>query len=159
MLVPATAHADIFRCVDARGKTLFTDATCPKGTRTAGVTVSAPIDESREQQAGFGRQAAAAQLAQRRRADALEREVAELRSALASAQAEAQAAAVPQALPEPDYPPSTVIVVGGCKGRDCANHHQPGHGDGNRPGHGDGNHPKPSPNPPSRPNASLRPPT
>jgi hypothetical protein len=151
MLVPATAHADIFRCVDARGKTLFTDATCPKGTRTAGVTVSAPIDASREEQAELERQAAAAQLAQRRRVDDLEREVAGLRGALQSAQAEVQAAAVPQALPEPVDSPSTVIVVGACKGRDCANHHHPGHGDGN--------HPKPSPNPPSRPNASLRPPT
>ena len=175
MLAPAIAHADIFYCVDARGKTLFTDAPCPKGTRTSDVTVSAPIDHSREQQAELARQAAAAQLAQRRRADDLERENAELRGALESAQAEVQAAAAPQALPEPVYPPpSTIIVVGGCKGRDCANHH-PGHGDGNHPGHGDGNHsghgegnhpghgdanhPKPSPNPPSPPSASLRPPT
>jgi len=104
MLAPAIAHADIFRCVDARGKTLFTDAPCPKGTRTSDVTVSAPIDHSREQQAELARQAAAAQLAQRRRADDLERENAELRGALESAQAEVQAAAAPQALPEPVYP-------------------------------------------------------
>jgi hypothetical protein len=155
MLAPAIAHADIFHCVDARGKTLFTDMPCSKGTRTSDVTVSAPIDESREQRAELDRQAAAAQLAQRRRADELEREVAELRAALQSAQAEVQAAAVPQALPEPVDPPSTVIVVGACKGRDCANHHHAGHD----PGHGDGNHPQPSPNPPSRPNASLHPPT
>lgn len=36
LLLPATANADIIRCNDANGKTLYTDSACPPGTRAVG---------------------------------------------------------------------------------------------------------------------------
>lgn len=40
LLLPANAHADIHRCNDANGNTLYTDSACPAGTRAVATTAT-----------------------------------------------------------------------------------------------------------------------
>jgi hypothetical protein len=150
LLAQGVARADIYHCIKPGGGLLFTDLPCPPGTRANGVTTSpppVPFGEVERQRA------IDVQMAERRRIDQLEQEVAQLRAALQSVPAQA----APEAAYAPDeaypYPPeSGVVVVGRCRGRDCQHDDRPERG-------GDGPHHGASANPPSHPIASPRPPT
>jgi hypothetical protein len=157
LLGQGVAHADIYHCIKPGGTLLFTDSPCPPGTRANGVTRSpppVPLDEAERQRT------LAVQIAEEHRIADLEQEVAQLRAALQSPPP--QPAAEPAVVPEAEYvAPSGIVVVGGCQGRNCAPHRRREHdGDGGHREHdGDGGHHEPAANPPSHPNASLRPPT
>ncbi|HJY75845.1 MAG TPA: hypothetical protein VKE95_04400 [Burkholderiales bacterium] len=148
LLAHGVAHADIFHCVDA-GIHIYRDSPCPSGTRTAGITVSTPV-EPRARQDEVPRieyeRVVAQQTDGLRRIEDLEREVAELRTALQSVQVAAAPAVAAEAaypalpvqqptyvavpVPEPVYttlPAPVVIVQGGCQGRGCGHHRYPDH--------------------------------
>jgi hypothetical protein len=148
LLAQSVAHADIYHCVKPGGTLLFSDSPCPPGTRANGVTKSpppVPLDEAERQRA------LAVQIAEEHRIADLEQQVAQLRAALQSPPP--QPAPEPAVVPEADYvAPSGIVVVGGCQGRNCAQHRRAEHD-------GDGGRHEPSANRPSHPNASLRPPT
>jgi hypothetical protein len=148
LLAHGVAHADIFHCVDAGGVHVYRDSPCAAGTRTAGVFVSAPVEQRGAQDEGL------------RRIEELEREVAELRAALQSM----QVAAPPVPAQEPEYPSvpvlvpvspaapvqetvypaiPVVIVPGGCYGRACGHHRHPSHDrDDHRPVRQGGDNPQ-----------------
>jgi hypothetical protein len=151
LLAHSTAYAEVYRCVAANGRTLFTDSPCPKGMRTTDVTraprpctTPACIEQAREQQAQLEQQlAAASQLAELRRIQELEQEVAALRASLQSAQsAPAPEAVQPQVYPgEEALYPGVVMLGGGCVGRGCRPH-RPADRDGDGHRHSDGDHRK-----------------
>src|SRR5262245_11531456 len=101
LLAHGVAHADIFHCVGT-GIQMYRDSPCPTGTRTAGVTVSAPVEQRSRQDEDLRNEyerVAAQQVEGLRKIQELELEVAELRTALQSM----QVAAVPAAVQEPAY--------------------------------------------------------
>jgi hypothetical protein len=67
LLTAGTVHADIFRCSDAAGKTLYTNFPCPGGTRTINTLpspqacTSSECDERRERELTEGRDRARAE--------------------------------------------------------------------------------------------------
>jgi hypothetical protein len=145
LLAHSPAHADIFHCVEG-GVHHYGDSPCPAGTRTAGITLSAPVEQRGRQDEDLRNdyeRVVARQAEGARRIEELEREVAELRTALQSMQVAAAPAAfqepaypVPQPVyvtvpvPEPVYttlPAPVVIVQGGCQGRACGQHRHPSH--------------------------------
>lgn len=141
-VVAGAAHADIFHCVDRNGRSAFRDTPCPEGTRTYGVTYAPAEQPAPEPQRPTPEELA--------RIHELELEVAQLRAWLQAAQAAPVAPAVVQPAPvqeaalEPVYPAvPVVIVVPGCRGRDCKPNHYPHHdGDGHHHGahENDGHH-------------------
>jgi hypothetical protein len=134
-----TAYAEVYGCVAANGRTLFTDSPCPKGMHTADVTREPrPQPQAQLEQ----QQAAATQLAELQRIQELEQEVAALRASLQSAQA--QPAPAPEAVQPQVYPgdeavyPGVVVLGGGCAGRGCRPHRPDDRdGDGHRRSDGD----------------------
>ena len=124
-LVHGVAHADIFRCVDQDGKTLFSDSPCPQGMRTTDVTSDPPVCAKEEcaQREGLRREDAERQreledrFAASRRIESLEREIENLRSAQSTP---AQSAPIEEVVEQPIYPTYIIpLVRGGCNGRAC----------------------------------------
>jgi hypothetical protein len=131
LLAYSAAHADIFRCVDRTGRSLFTDRPCPPGSRTVDVTTAAKICGSDDclQRA----ERATAQAQERRRleleqlaalsAEQERRMRAEQEVQRLAAELSARDAAVPDpvAAAEPYIAPGYVIYLppGTCVGSGC----------------------------------------
>ena len=136
LLVHHTAHADIFRCVDAAGNALFTDLLCPSGTRTTDVTTAVQVCGSADCERRLERDYQEAQERRRREQEQLailkeerrrrEEEDARL-EALQSREAVAPEPVAPVESVDPGYP----IIVGvpwwNCVGVRCfpRPHHSP----------------------------------
>ena len=146
LLLTASAHADIFRCSNAEGKTLYTSFPCPDGMRTINA-MPAPqscgtddCNQRRERELADARERArmereqlAALTAERHRRGIEDQRLAEMRY-----EAELRNEAASQAAEEAPYP---VYAVGGyalrCSGPRCLNNagHRGGHVTGHGPRH------------------------
>ncbi|HVY05291.1 MAG TPA: DUF4124 domain-containing protein [Burkholderiales bacterium] len=149
------AHADILRCKDTNGKTLFTDSKCPDGMQVVAATptpqacTTQECDKRRERdlmeakaRARADREELAAMVAARNRREIEDRRIDEARY-----EAELNAAAMaPPGIDEAAYPIYPVYPIVGYPARcgtHCLNgprHHHPGAagvkiGQNNQPGH------------------------
>src|SRR5262245_12654375 len=106
VLAAGVAHAGTFHCVDA-GVHVYRDSPCPAGARTAGITVSAPVEQRGRPDEDLRNEydrVVAQQNEGLRRIEDLERQVADLRTALQSM----QVAAADAATQAPAYPAASV---------------------------------------------------
>jgi hypothetical protein len=87
-LVACSAHAEVFRCLTAEGKTLYSDSPCPHGSTTT--NISSHVGECADEQCQAEREqrAAVAQERLQREKEALATMTAERRKAEADALAE-----------------------------------------------------------------------
>jgi uncharacterized protein DUF4124 len=137
-LLAHTAHAAIFRCVDATGEALFTDRPCPSGMRTTDVTTDVQVcgsadclrrlerdyQEAQERRRTEQEQLAILEEERRRRAE----EDARL-EALRSREAVVPEPVAPVESPEPAYP-IVGVPLWTCVGARCFPQHRP-----HRPGY------------------------
>ena len=85
LLASGAAHAQIYKCVAATGKTVYSQSPCPQGTKSATLGRSAPASSGAA--AAPAEQKSAAQLEQEFRKRRLEHERAEKKSGEQAAQA------------------------------------------------------------------------
>ena len=119
LLASSGADAEVFRCVDRAGKSVYTDRPCPSGSRAEDVITAAKVCGSADCQQRRERKQERAQQERRRRAEEEARRLeAELRARVAAAapvQAEIEPGYLvyvsgllctgPRCFPRPDKPP------------------------------------------------------